>query len=242
RSTIARAAYEVAEQQAVVDRLESDLRKTSVVAPFAGYVTAREVESGEWLANGDVVVEIIDLSSVLVRVDVPEFGLAYVAQGDAARVKIDALQRTFDGRIKHIIRQADAAARTFPIEIELDNRESLLAGGMFARAVVAGGPKGPAVAVPKDAIVEQGGVAHVAMIVPGQQGGVAGVLSGVTVGADVGDWITIISGNVLPGMQVITRGNEHIQPFPTPVQIVDDRGIPVKVSDGDSRMTSKGGA
>ena len=160
-------------------------------------------------------------------------------------IKIDALQRFFDGRVRHIVPQADQRARTFPIDVEIDNREKLVASGMFARATVIAGPVQQVVAVPKDAIVQQGGVDNVAVVVPGAQGATMGVLMGVTVGADVGDWITITSGNVAPGMRVITRGNENIQPFPSPIQIVDEKGSPVGPPpgspEGDSRMSHKEG-
>ncbi len=224
---VQRAEYEVAEQQAVVDRIASDLSKTAIRASFAGYVAERVAELGEWIPAGGAVVELIDLSSVLVRIDVPESVLPYLTEGDPARVKVDALKRTFVGQVKHIIRQADDRARTFPVEIEIDNSEGLLAGGMFARATVPAGPGSRVPAVPKDAIVERDGISSVAMVMPAEHGGMVGMLISVSVGADVGDWIAVTSGNVSPGTKVITRGNENILPFPTPVIIVDEKGTPV---------------
>jgi multidrug efflux pump subunit AcrA (membrane-fusion protein) len=241
KEVISRAAYEVAEQQAVVDRIESDLRKTTIVAPFDGYVATRDVEVGEWVPAGGRVVEMIDLSSVLVRVNVPETAFPYLSVGLIARVKIDALKRTLEGRIKHIMRQADLSARTFPVEIELDNREGSLAGGMFGRATLTAGETDVVVAVPKDAISEKNGVAHVAVVLPGERGGTVGILMGVTVGADVGDWAAITSDNVHPGMRVITRGNENIEPFPTPVIIVDEKGTPIEMPRGDTTVSRKDG-
>ena len=106
-------------------------------------------------------------------------------------------------------------------------QERLLSAGMFARVTLTGGPSEPIVAVPKDAIVERAGIVYVATVTPGPSGGSVGMLWSVTVGADVGDWIAVTSGNVAVGTPVITRGNEGIMPFPTPVQIVDDIGSPV---------------
>ncbi|MCH7870390.1 MAG: hypothetical protein IID33_01690 [Planctomycetes bacterium] len=60
-----------------------------------------------------------------------------------------------------------------------------------------------------------------------QRGGSAAVLSPVSVGMDIDDWVTIVSGNLPPGTPVITRGTERILPFPTPIEIVDERGTPV---------------
>lgn len=242
KEVIAQAAYEVAEQQAVVDRLQSDIDKTSIRAPFAGYVVERYTEVGQWIPAGGRVVDLADLATVLVRVDVPESALPYLAIGDTTRVKVDALKQTFHGRIKHIIRQADESARTFPVEIELENEDGLLAGGMFVRATVPTGDTRRVVAVPKDAVVEREGVDYVAVVLPHQQDSTMAALTAVTVGAEIEDWIAIRSGNVPEGATVVTRGNEDIMPFPTPVLIVDDKGTPVSSMPEAPAPTSRGGS
>ena len=188
---------------------------------------ARSLEVGEWVSAGSQVVELVDLASVLVRVDAPESAMPFLKVGGAARVWVDALERSFDGRVRHVIPQADRNARTFPVEVEVANEERVLSAGMFARVTLTGGPSEPIVAVPKDAIVERAGIVYVATVTPGPSGGSVGMLLSVTVGVDVGDWIAVTSGNVAVGTPVITRGNEGIMPFPTPVQIVDDIGSPV---------------
>ncbi len=223
----AQARYDVDEQQAVVDRMAADLRKTIINAPFGGHIVERQFEIGEWINVGDPLVEMLDLSSVLVRLDAPESALPYLVVGDAARVKIDALKRTFEGHIKRIMRKADPNARTFPVQIEVANPDGLLAGGMFARATIASGPSQQAVCVPIDAIVQHDGISYVGMVMPGHKGGMNGMRMPVTLGLEVDDWITITSGNVRPGAGVVVRGTEYIMPFPAPVEIVDESGTPV---------------
>ena len=238
---VARAAYDVAEQQAIALRLETAQGKTRIQAPFAGFVVERVVEVGEWVSPGGQVVELADLSTVLVRVNVPESALAYCKVGEPVRVKVDAVGLTFVGKIKHVIPSADKATRTFPIDIELDNPSSAskptklsaktgiqrtLAAGMFARVTVPTGPQRKAIAVPKDAIVDRRGTSYVAMVVPGERG-MMGIPLPVTLGADMGGWVAITSGNVREGMAIIVRGNERIG-FPQPVEIVDENGSPIK--------------
>jgi len=233
KEVIQRAAFEVSAQQAVVARIKSELDKTAIHAPFSGFVSTRTAELGEWLAVGGEVVDLVDLSSVLVRVNAPESALPFVHVGDAAGVHVDAVKKTIAGTIKHIMRQADATARTFPIEISLPNEAGDLAAGMFARATIPSGEAKPMVAVPKDAVVEKNGTAHVAITMPGRQGGQSGMLMPVTTGGEVGDWIAITSGNVHPGMSVITRGNERMLPFPQAIIIVDEHGTPIPVPASD---------
>lgn len=227
KEAVAQAAYDVAEQQAVVRQAMRDVEKTVARPPFAGHVIERTVEIGEWVVQGGSIVEMVDLSSVLVRVDVPETSFPHLRVGEPVRVKIDALQRSFDGRIKHIMPQADPNARTFPVDIEIDNAEGVLAGGMFARATLPAGRLQRSVAVPKDAIVQREGINYVGVIVPSREGGAAGMTVPVTLGSVTDGWIAITSGNLQAGTRVVTRGTENIMPFPSPVVIVDERGTPV---------------
>lgn len=247
KEAIAKAAHEVAAQRAVVKRIETDLRKTAIRAMFPGYIVARSTEVGEWVPAGGQVVELVDLATVLVVVDAPGSAMPHMKVGASVAVTVDAVGRIFAGHIKHIVPQADPSARTFPVEIELDNSDGALAAGMFARATVPSGPKQRIVAVPKDAIVERDGIASIAMVVPGH-GGMTAILVAVTTGGDIGDWIAITSDNVREGTTVISRGNEHIRPFPTPVEIVDEKGTPVATPagaeehGGDGSSHERGGA
>ena len=228
KEVVAQARYEVAEQQAVVDRTATELEKTTIRAPFDGYVIRRNVEVGEWVPVGGQIVEMVDLSSILVRVNVPESALPFLHVGDRTRIEIDALGRFFEGKVKHIMRDADRTARTFPVEIEIPNHQKLLAGGMFARATVTVGEEVEVVAVPKDAVVERRGITQVGVIVPGERGGLDARLVSVTLGSDIGDWVAITSGNIKPGAEIVTHGTERIHSFPTPVLIVDTSGTPIK--------------
>lgn len=227
KEEIARAGYDAAAQAAVVARLETELAKTYIRAPFDGFVTERVVELGEWVSVGDTIVELAELSRVLVRVDLPERAYPFVEVGARIRVQIDALRRSFEGVVRHIIPRADMQARTVPIDIELENDAGLLAAGMFARAIVPAGPTRQEVVVPKDAIVERDNVNYIAKLMPGRDGKPSAVLVPVTLGVDVGASIAITSRNVAPGDKIVIRGNENLAPFPMTVRVVDHNGSPV---------------
>ncbi len=223
-----KAKHDVAAQDALVGRLQLDIEKSVIRAPFSGAVVDRFVELGEWVGAGDQVVEVAELTTMLVRVDAPESSFPYLVVGDPARMLVDALDRSFEGKIKHVIPRATANARTVPVEIEVDNAEGLLADGMFARVVIRSGPARSVVAVPKDAIVERDGRFYVATVQPGRRGGLTGMLRPVTVGVGTADWIAITSGTVAPGTTVIVRGTERMAPFPMPVEVVDELGRTVE--------------
>ena len=227
---IARAAAEVAAQRAVLGRAETDLGRMTVRAPYAGVVTQRVTEVGEWVAAGGTVVELADIATVLVSVDLPESAYPYVAVGDAARVSIDALGRSFDGAVQHVIPRADAKAHTFPVEVEVPNETRALAAGLFARVALSAGARETVVVVPKDAIVEREGTTYVAVVDDDPSGRTTAMLRAVALGNDVGDSIIVTSPNVPPGTLVVIKGNERMFPFPMPVLIVDENGTPVRTA------------
>jgi len=217
-----RARFAVAEQRAVVQRLARDLAKTEIKAPFDGFVVRRHTEVGEWIDQGKPVVELVDLSYVLVRIDAPEQAIPFIQVDDRASVTIDALDNVLEGRIRHVIPQADEAARTFPVEVEVLNDRRLLKAGMFARVTVAAGPETEMVAVPKDAVSRQMGGTFVAVLGPGPDGKLTAFPTPVTIGLDIGDWVAVTSGNVAPATQVVVRGNEmiNLMMVPSPVEII----------------------
>ncbi len=218
---IAQATHELAQQKALVKRAELDFTKARILAPFDGFVVARHAEVGNWLQVGGAVVELADTSSVLVRVDAPESVIPFANVGAEVSVRIDALKKHYTGHIKHVIPQADEAARTFPVEVEVANPDYELKSGMFARVTVPAGGDEIATVVPKDALIESDGSIFVAMVVDAEKGKMA-IPVPVTLGADQGDVIAITSNNLPPDATIVVYGNERLT-YPQPVVPVQSK-------------------
>lgn len=231
---ITQAKLAVEAQRSVVARQQYDLDQCTIRAPFAGYVTRKHTEVGQWLAAGGAVVELIDIEHVLVRVDVPESAIGGARKGQTACVVVGALGKTFRGVVKHVIPQADEKARTFPVELEVDNPDNELKSGMFTRVNLPAGPTIESVIVPRDAILQRGPM-HFVVIVgppppPAEPKGEFAMPVPVQLGADVGVWVAVQSPMVQPGVRVAVKGHDRIYvPGPTisrPAKVPD----PPKVS------------
>ncbi len=227
---VAQATHAVAQQRAIVKRAELDFQKARILAPFDGFVVARHAEVGNWLQVGGSVVELADISSVLVRVNAPESVIPFAKIDAPVAVKIDAMKKRYNGKIKHVIPQADATARTFPVEVEVLNPNFDLKAGMFARVTVPAGGEVMTTAVPKDALIENDGTVYVAMIIDGEQGKMA-IPVPVTLGSDQGDLIAITSNNLPPDATIAIYGNERLT-YPQPV-------IPIDSEDATARVGHK---
>jgi multidrug resistance efflux pump len=205
---ITAAEAEVQRLQTKTKRLREDLHKTVIRAPVSGFITQRYIEVGQWVERGGRVADIIDLSTVLVRVPVHERDIRHVRVGDAATIILDAQpDRRFSGRVKHITPQADLASRTFPVKIEVANTsDSAIKAGMFARVTLRTGVAQPSVFVPKDAVVRRAS-GSVLFVVHDTQARLVPVKTGRTHEG----FIEITEGALQSGDHVVITGNETLQ-------------------------------
>jgi RND family efflux transporter MFP subunit len=198
----------VSQLRSDVARLEIDLRRATVKAPFAGVVVREHTAEGEWLAIGDPAVEMVDLGDLEVTVEVPESYYSGLAAGGSAQVVFASLgDYEVSGEIRAVVPQANLQARTFPVKIGLDNSERRIGAGMLAQVRLPVGEPRPAVVVPKDAVAAQGRDSVVYVIGEGD------VVMPVVVrpGSAVGVWIAV-EGGVSAGERVVTRGSERLFP------------------------------
>ncbi len=203
--------------EARLEILKSDLAKKKVVAPFDGQVVREATQIGEYLPRGGAVAHLVDLSSVFVRVNVPERYLRFAVEGQKVKVLVPATKTAqFEGLVASIAGEGDAGARTFPVRVEVQNSGELKAG-MSARVELRTGEPQKALVIPKDALLQQGDQEFVLVVKNG-----AAERRLVKTGEASGDRIAVTSG-LEAGEQVIVKGNERIQP-----------GMPVRLVSGAS--------
>ena len=223
---IAQAAAAVATQEAEVERIDDQLGKHTIRAPFAGWVVERFTEKGQWVSRGGLIARIAELDRVKIVAQVPEMSVRFLKPGAEVRLEFDAApDQTWVGQVARVVPQADLLSRSFPVEVLLENRvidgQPVLQGGMLARAWLPVGKTGSVTVVPKDAVVL--GVSQpfvyvidVAQAAPGSPAGPAGATGTVrpvevSLGAAVEGHVEI-RGGLEPGQLVVTRGNERLRP------------------------------
>jgi multidrug efflux system membrane fusion protein len=112
-----------------------DLERIEIRAPFAGVVEQRMAEVGDFVDVGDALVQLIEQDPFLVAGDAPETMVGRLAVGEPGAARL-ADGRTVEGRVRYVATQADAATRTFRVELEVPNPDGRFPGGMSARIVV----------------------------------------------------------------------------------------------------------
>lgn len=217
KEQVAQAAAAVAVQEAEVERIDDQLAKHTIRAPFDGWVVERFTEQGQWVSRGGLIARIAELHRLEVEVQVPELSITGLAVGADVRLEFDAAPgHTWIGRVARIVPQADLLSRSFPVEVELDNRVEngvpVLKAGMLARAWLPVGRAGSATVVPKDALVLGGPRPMVYRITAAAAAGTGTVQPvEVTLGGAVEGSVEVRSG-LNPGDLVVIRGNERLRP------------------------------
>jgi len=109
----------IKEAKAKVEQARLNLEYTQVKAPFAGFVTKKNLEPGNWLVPGQPVMMLIPLDpgEVWVQANFKETQLTEVCIGQPATVKVDTYPGiTFKGKVDSLMAGTGAAFALLPPE------------------------------------------------------------------------------------------------------------------------------
>lgn len=139
RTTLERQTEAAAARVAEIDAALADLR---ILAPADGTVISRLAEPGELIAAGRPIATLVDLSSLYVRVFIPERDIGKVRLGNPARIYTDAFPQTaFAGRVVEVSQRAEFTPKdahvkdereklVFGVKVAIDNPQGYLKPGM----------------------------------------------------------------------------------------------------------------
>ncbi len=146
--------------QANVKRLEEMQQFETITAPFAGVISARNVDVGALIsaASGPELFHLSQSGTLRVYVNVPQAFVPDMKVGLAVDVLVEEFPgQRFAGRIVRYAGALDAASRTLLVEVQIPNPKGELFPGMFCRLRFRL-PSDPAILIPSnDAIIRADG-------------------------------------------------------------------------------------
>ncbi|HWE48743.1 MAG TPA: efflux RND transporter periplasmic adaptor subunit [Bryobacteraceae bacterium] len=211
----ARQSYEVVStsqasldsMKAQLSQIEKALADTTIRAPFDGYITARPIAAGEYVALTNKIATIVRIGSMKLELQTPEQRASLAHLGDAVIAHVDAYPgREFPGKVSAINQSVDPNSRIFILEARFDNPDAALKPGMFASARVRQPGGAPGIFIPQAAVVRDKTTDSNQVFVI--QDGKAR-LRVVSVGGTDGDAVRILSG-VAPGDVVATSNRAEL--------------------------------
>ncbi len=214
------------QSQARLDELRFTLQNTVITSPVNGFVARRAADPGAFVSANAPIVDVVDISTVRLVVNVIEKDLRTIAAGDAARVEVDAYPgESFEGRIARVAPVLDPATRTASIEIEIPNRQFRLKPGMYARVGIVTDAHPNALVVPTNALVDVNGTRGVYLAVDN-----VASFRPVKTGIE-GEIRTEILDGVADGDRVVTTGAAGLR-----------NGDPIVLAGGQRGGGQRGGA
>jgi len=177
-----------------LEQAQKGLEDTTVRAPFDGFITARPVAAGQYVAATNKVVTLVRISTLKLQLQTPEQRAASAKVGMTVVAHVAAYpDREFTGKITAVNPSVDPNSRVFVLEARFNNAKAELRPGMFstARVLLPGGEN--AVFVPQQAVnkdkttdayqvfVVENGAARLRVVVIGDpDGGLLRITNGLT--------------------------------------------------------------
>jgi RND family efflux transporter MFP subunit len=212
----AKAAAAAAQQHAEVaqsdkDRVQAIQNYTKVVAPLDGVVVWRYADTGALIQSGtnsneqDIPIVRLSQSGLLrLRMPVPENDVRYVNVGDPIQVRVDAIGRSFTGKIVRFTRDVNFETRTMETEIDVDNKDLAIAPGMYANAQMQLAHVDNVTTIPVESLVLKGDRELIYVLDAGNRVHIRTVEVGIR-----GSKLAEIKSGLEPGERVIVGGQEN---------------------------------
>ncbi|CAG0987664.1 Multidrug resistance protein MdtA [Rhodocyclaceae bacterium] len=202
--------------EAAVALAQARLQKTQIRAPFAGIVGIRNVSIGDYVKEGQELVNIEDIGALKADFRLPESYLSRLRKGQSVEVSTDAMPgQTFKGTLDAVDPLLDASGRAISLRARLENPDLKLRPGMFVRVRLAFGGERQGLAVPEEALVPAGDDNFVFRVVEGKAQRVM-----VKVGQRRGATVEITEG-LKAGDEVVSAGQLKLRD-----------GVPVRAGQG----------
>jgi membrane fusion protein, multidrug efflux system len=151
----AESAYKVA--KATTDLAGARLTKLEIKAPFSGIVGLRSVSVGDYVREGQDIVNLEEIDPLKVDFRVPEIFLRQISVGQTLQVNLDANPgETFTGRVLAINPLLDANGRAVVIRAVVNNNNAKLRPGMFARVKLITSESQESLTIPEQALIPVG--------------------------------------------------------------------------------------
>lgn len=191
-------------QQKAVKQMQAQLSKTVVRAPFSGTIDEVIAERGQVVAQGQELFRIVNLGNMYVTANVPENYLNELKLGATVEVYLNAIGKSYKGKVRQVGTFINPNNRTFGIEIAVPNPDNLLRPNQVAVLKIEDYTSKNALLIPENIIAENALNEKIVFVVTSEkEPKVAQRI--IEVGYSSGAMVEVKSG-LKPGDIVVTDG------------------------------------
>jgi len=193
--------------RANVQRLEDVAGFAKITAPFAGTITARNLDVGQLVnaGSGTELFRLGQLARLRVFVRVPQSHARSVAVGQKAELTLTEIPgRKFAATIVRTAGAVDPASRTLLTELEVDNDKGEILAGSYAQVHLPDTRPEPTATLPSNTLVFRPDGVQIAFVAGGRID-----FRTITLGRDFGHVVEILSG-LDPADQVVVNPSDSL--------------------------------
>ncbi|SFV59153.1 Membrane-fusion protein [hydrothermal vent metagenome] len=192
--------------------LESSLKaqsiaknKKSVHAPFAGYISQRSVEIGEWLKEGSQIALLINPNKIDVIIHLPSSFIQNISHKKIIQVSIN--DKKYKAKVIGALLSGNKKTRTFPLKLRLLPTKDRFFNGMQARMSLEKSHNSGVLLVSRDGVIKRYGK-DVVFIVKDNKA----LMVPVKIIGYEGTKVAISASSLQVDDHIIIKGNERIRP------------------------------
>ncbi len=189
-----------------IKQVKEQIARTRITAPFSGVVTMRMFDLGSVLAPGVPLIQLTDISSLKLAINVPERDVIKFKVGQTMNVSTDALPGLqFSGKVTEIAVKGDAS-HNFIVKVLVRNSSgNQLRAGMYGSVLRNQNLSSNSLALPRAALLGSTKDAQAYVVENGKA-----VLKAFQAGIVTEDYVEVIAG-LSPGQKVVIRGQVNLR-------------------------------
>lgn len=220
RAAVARARLKQVEAR--VSSVEADVRRTLVLAPYAGSIVERSAHEGIMATvRPNTTIVVLQESGALEAVlDVPESVQVAVHVKDRVRLWVEGQVEPLESEVSSVKREIDRGTRTYAVRVPVNDPSGTIKSGAFVRAEIESQPRENALLVDPSAVTRQEGSTFVLRVREGKV-----EQRRVRLGIDRPDAIEILDGLAEHDQVVIGEAASRLMEG-TPVRTADVAAAP----------------
>ena len=211
-------AAEVAEDEAALERARAEagyraglLERHQLKAPFAGVITNRQAELGEWIVPGQAAFTLVSTDQLRLDFQAPEDYQGKLRSGQTLQFSLGgASTGPHRATISATVPASDSQSRTFLVRALAESTLAEMLPGMSARAEVRLPTGQRGVTVPRDAVLRYADGRQIVWLVETANGSTVAAERLVKTGLVFDGEVEIRSG-VVEGDTVVVKGNEALR-------------------------------
>jgi RND family efflux transporter MFP subunit len=167
-------------------------------------------------------VKLSQSSLLRLRLPIPEDAVEFIHEGATVQVNVDAVHRSFEGKVVRFTRNLNLATRTMETEIDVANKDLSLTPGEYANTTIELERHDNVLTVPVQAVVREGNQAAVLVV----DGSHHVQMRDITTGLQGSSLIEVQSGLsagdlVITGNQSNYQAGESVSPNVQPASRLD---------------------